>query len=786
MRILSFFKNARKRPTNVTNADCAANSCDLLHLQMHSFNAFVHRIIRVIREIRVRIIHHPSSIIHHPSYIFHLTSSLVALFLLSCTSTPQADLLTLSIDNYKPVDEFVDAYEAISSQPGLQSGRDYDLEKTVRVLNALELAQVRSESFDEFLDYMARQDYTGVAPDVLEAKRKLFPVLEYTYKLREQDEQLSDAWMLMRGAARGGETLVRNTSASTLLRAALGDMFAVLGIVNGEDAERSTNEAFAQYEADKKLKSQLRDDLQKLRVSYRQYLEDYTPIYKKYMQEYDALCIEKDKAYLDLYAGRTDEALSHTQSILQKYPDNPEAMLLHAMALIIQSKGFKVQGSKVQGDGVLRDSVVPDSVIPGVERASALLARYAARHPSRTAPALVLEGLLLQKMGDEEGAMSRFHQASVEYPRQAAQLTDMLDSYNRRNYLTRTPEGQYLRRLYASTMEGYGLFSPNLLKAKYYADQGKMEQSREEIYNHFFRRGNQGIYDELLSDMQFCEEHLYGAFKGLLLESSYVDVSIEPESEWLFWDSDDVMRVTINNRSDLDLENVRVFLCIHYTDMYKDEYDVIKVPHTANIIAKHTTADLDTVVLRYPGKTYKDITRIRAIAMTDDRICWVDDVNDKQSHALSFLRGGQRDASALQAQAREEYLRTYSLEPQKLRRTLQEGITILPPEEDPSADRSWWDTFLSWFSSPDNDLKLELPRVLAMTDPVFSLHPLDSDAAITPEDNYLSGTVIRLRFPYVPAYGDHLPLYIYTESATFLADILYRGKDSQVLSVTIL
>ena len=772
------------------------------------------------------------------SSFFLLTSSLI---LLSCTSTPQADLLTLSIDNYKPVDEFVDAYEAISSQPGLQQGRDYDLEKTVRVLNALELAQVRSESFDEFLDYMARQDYTGVAPDVLEAKRKLFPVLEYTYKLREQDEQLSDAWMLMRGAARGGETLVRNTSASTLLRAALGDMFAVLGIVNGEDAERSTNEAFAQYEKDKKLKSQLRDDLQKLRISYRQYLEDYTPIYKKYMQEYDALCIEKDKAYLDLYAGRTDEALSHTSSILQKYPDNPEAMLLHAMALIIQSKGFKVQGSKfkVQGDGfkffaeqsgraerqvsgsnhpdsvnpdsslfplpsdispqtsalspqpsdIFRDSVIPQQlsiVNYQLSIASQLLARYEARHPNRTAPALVLEGLLQQQLGNEEAAMSCFHQASVEYPRQAAQLTDMLDSYNRRNYLTRTPEGQYLRRLYASTMEGYGLFSPNLLKAKYYADQGKMEQSREEIYNHFFRRGNQGIYDELLSDMQFCEEHLYGAFKGLLLESSYVDVNIEPESEWLFWDSDDVMRVTINNRSDLDLENVRVFLCIHYTDMYKDEYDVIKVPHTANIIAKHTTADLDTVVLRYPGKTYKDITRIRAIAMTDDRICWVDDVNYKQSHALSFLRGGQRDASALQAQAREEYLRTYSLEPQKLRRTLQEGITILPPEEDPTADRSWWDTFLSWFSSPDNDLKLELPRVLAMTDPVFSLHPLDSDAAITPEENYLSGTTIHLRFPCVPAYGDHLPLYIYTESATFQVDILYRGKDSQVLSVTIL
>ena len=126
------------------------------------------------------------------------------LALSSCHSEGGIDLLTVDIDNYRPVDEFVEAYDAIQNQEQLQSGRDYDIEKTMRVINALELAQVRSNSFEEFLDYMAREDYTGVAPDVLEAKRKLFPVLEYTYKLQAQDEQLTDVWMLMRGAARGG------------------------------------------------------------------------------------------------------------------------------------------------------------------------------------------------------------------------------------------------------------------------------------------------------------------------------------------------------------------------------------------------------------------------------------------------------------------------------------------------------------------------------------------------------------------------------------------------------
>jgi tetratricopeptide (TPR) repeat protein len=337
-------------------------------------------------------------------------------------------------------------------------------------------------------------------------------VLEYTYKLRQQDEQLGDVWMLLRSAARGGETLVENTSALSLLRAAHGDIFALIGILNGEDADRSTSEAFAQYEKDKKLKSAIRQDLQKLRISYRQYLEDYTPICKKYMQEYDALCIEKDKAYLDLYAGRTDEAMTHTQNILRKYPDNAEAMLLQSMSHIMLGAG------EVPAPDVLRplnpespdssDSLeIPESparLSSHYAQAQSLLQRYTELYPGRTAPALVLEGLMQQQLGNEQAAMSRFHQASVEYPRQAAQLTDMLDAYNNRNYLNQTPEGQYLRRLYASTMEGYGLFSPNLLKAKYYADKGQMEQSREEIYNHFFRRGNQGIYDEVLSDMQFC------------------------------------------------------------------------------------------------------------------------------------------------------------------------------------------------------------------------------------------------------------------------------------------
>ena len=728
-----------------------------------------------------------------------ITAFAVMLLLLvtgvGCKRTDGIDLLSMDLEQYEPVEEFAKAYEALSNQEQLPSDAPYDLEQTIRVINAMELAQMHAESFDDFLDYMAKQDYTGVAPDVLEAKRKLFPLLEYTYKLQQQDEQLNNIWMLMRSVARGSESLMDDTSLIELIMMMHSDIFALFHLASGGDVEKSLNEAFEQYEKDVKLKAQVREDLDRLRESYRKYLEYYVPIYKKYMGEYDALCVEKDQAYFDLYGGRADDALQHTQNILNKYPDNAEAMLLQSMGLILESASETQPIPSISMNDIETGQPLPDHeeeerpqlpMSVKQREASDMLKRYTELYPTRTAPALMLEGLLYQQLGDQNTAMLRFHQASVEYPRQAERLTDMLDAYNMRTYLTKTPEGQYLRRLYASTMEGYGLFSPNLQKARYYANQGDMEESRKEIFNHFFRRGNQGIYDELLSDMQFCEENLYGPFKSLLIEQSYIDVRVKPTSSWLFWKDKNEVHVSLSNRSDLRLENVRVFLCIHYTDMYKDEYDVVKVPKTLNIIEPRSTADLETVELKYKDKNYDDITRIRAIAMTDDRICWIDEVKYKEAMALAPNRGDNSNLNQWQQRDREEYLSNYSLEPLKLQKALRTGITVLPPEVDPTEEKSAWKSIKGWVSHPDNTLNIELPRTLVMADPVFSIRPLDANDALQPDENYLSGTSIHLHFDYVPELDEVLPLYIYTEAADFRIDILYRGKDSTVQAVTIL
>ena len=180
---------------------------------------------------------------------------IVAVMMLAACTDKMKEVSALDLEHYQPVDKFVPAYEALTNRTDLATNEDYDIEQTVRVINALEMAQANSKNFNEYLKLMAQQDYTGVAPDVIEAKQKLLPILQYMYKLQVMDEQLSDMWMLARSAASGGSSALDGKSIAQLTLATLGDPIAIFSILTSEDADRATNSAFNQYEKDKKLKS---------------------------------------------------------------------------------------------------------------------------------------------------------------------------------------------------------------------------------------------------------------------------------------------------------------------------------------------------------------------------------------------------------------------------------------------------------------------------------------------------------------------------------------------------
>lgn len=703
-----------------------------------------------------------------------------AFFIIKACSSQPSDI---DLDNYTPSTEFQAATEALES--AAESGNDdYDIEETVRILNGLEAAQSQSDDFYSFLEYMAKQDYSRVPADVLRAKERILPILQKMFDLQKQYDELDDIWMLVRSASTGVTDFAESANPIGVLSSIFtGDPMGTVS-VNKSLAEAKTA-AFEQYENDQKLKASLKEEIDNLRMAYIDYLTEYAPVYFKYMKEWDRLCLDRDKAYLDVYAGRTVDAYNAVDKVLSKYPDNREAMLLKALTLIqLSPTNANAQASTLQGSADIErnDSLVaPPS--DKLAEAEAVIENYTELYPERSAPALVLRGMISLKEGNESKAMSYFDQASVEYPRQAEALTDLLDSYKNRSYLNRSSEGKYLLKLYRSTMEGYGMFSPNLLKAKHYADGGNTDKAKEEIFNHFYRRGNQGVYDCLLSDMQYCEEHMYSTFKQILMEQSYIDVSVEPTAEWLVSKKDDEVKVTINNRSDVDLENVRIFLCLHYTDMYKDEYDVVKCP-TINIIKHHDKTEIGTVKLNYEDKRYNDIAHVRAIAMTDDKICWIDDVNYKYTRAYeqSKQAGKQPSATAEQLTPREQFLRDFKVDADDLAQAVKTGIKVYGNVK--NGDKSLWESVSDIWSSKDNKLKIELPRILSLIDPVFSLKPLkDKDSAILPEENFLNGNNIRLKFDYEPKDGDTIPLYIYSDYINLKITLKFTGGKPSVESI---
>ncbi len=708
---------------------------------------------------------------------------------------------TINLEEYTPSEEFEPAWEAMTNQPE-EKAPTYDIEETVRAMNALEVAQCQSEDFMSYLEYVAKQDFTRVAPEVLEQKKKLFPILQRLYELQKEHKELDDVWMLMRSATSGASTFVSEVNPVGVLGSMLTGDATLSSISVGSSMEKAQTAAFDEYEKQKELKRQLEREIEAVRLSYIEYLEDYAPIYYKYMQEWNTLCLKKDKAYIDLYSSRPLDAYNQSQEILKDYPTNREALLLKGLSLI-QISTWTLPSPSLQGGGGIhanegQDSLSssshelsqPDERMALLSEAEGVLDQYIQLYPSRSAPALVLKGLLYREQGEVGKAVSFFDQASIEYPRQAAALTDLLDSYKARTYLNKSAEGKYLLRLYRSTMEGFGIFSPNLLKAHYYAEHDDVENSKKEIFNHFYRRSNQGVYDCLLSDMQYCEDNMYSSFRQILLEQSFLDVAVEPTMNWTLSDKDDEIKVTINNRSDIDLENVRIFLCLHYTDMYKDEYDVQKLP-SVNIIKHNDKTEIGVVKLNYEDKKYNDITRIRAIAMTDDKICWIDNVDYKYMKAQETVaRGENAQLSTVNSQLstpQAQLLSDFNINDSKLLSLISQGIQIYGTVSDGNIWNDMKQDVKNLVTGKDRKLRIELPRILTLIDPVFSLHQLnDKDKSIRPSENYLSGSNIRLKFDYEPKQNETIPLYIYSDFANFKVTIKFEDGKPVVKNVELI
>lgn len=673
-------------------------------------------------------------------------------------------------DPYEPIEEFKGSWDSLQSKINRskikkKNNDSYDLENTIRVINSLEIALSQEENYEEYLAFMAGMDCSGVPPEVLESKAQLVPILQQLYLLQKEHDDLN----LWTGVVQklGGE-LFNQVDAGDVALLTMNEGIGVLQIM-----KKYADVAFEEYQKEQDLKKELRKQIDEIRLEYLNYLESFVPIYNKYMTEWNKLCLLRDKVYIDLYNNHPDLVLQDSKKVLAQYPDDRETLLLKAVALI--------QLSRRDGN----DS--PNIIIPGndsisMSQSDALLAEaqkvidhyYERYRENYSAPALLLEGLIQEYKGDYENASTFYGQSSAMYPEQAKYLTEFYDCYRIRAYLNKSLEGKYLLDLYRSTMTGSGFFSPNLMNARCLYKDNKKEACAQAIYSHFYRRSNQPTFDGFVLDMRYCEDHLTESFNQLLPERDYIKVSFKRHSRRK--NKRQYLDVTVDNQADSPMTNLRIFLCINFTDMSKDDYYVIKLP-TINRIDVRSQYKMDGVdegiKLDYLDKGFNDITRVRAIAMTDTQICWVDNVynaTDKvdynESHNVNYLKLS-RELDSIALRSRDEYLASTLKSNEMMLRDDIMQYTKVTPEK-----KAWlW----GWITI-QNYINIELPRELILLNPTFTWNQ-----SLMPVENYPQDKFIHLSFK-ADADRENV-LYMTSKYLNYAINIQFVGDELKVTSV---
>ena len=597
-----------------------------------------------------------------------------------------------------------DAFAPALQELTQQAVSPYDVDQTVRVLHGLDRALENQEDLETHLAYLARQDYRGVAPDVLAARAELLGVLQKLYGSQTELEEQEAMW-----------TFSSKLLLSTLSIVQVGGEASMTGGAANFSVDREqAQEVLAKLEKEQADERALQGDIRELKTELFNALVDYSEVYYTHLEEWDRLCTLRDRAYLAANAGDWASAEVAAKAAMEMAPHETEAHLLYALA------------------------VVESGDLERAEPVKAMLLDYIDQHPERSAPAFVILGQLHHDQGRSDQARLDFQQAASYYPRQAEALTDMLDPYKMRSYLRATPEGGFVLGRYKDTMLGSGNFSPNLRQAHILFEQGDPAW-KEAVLDHFYRRRSQGQWDYLMSDLQFCTDLFGERFREIYPNDSYLDLVVS--SPML----GDGIKLSVQNRSERTLHNASLVMCLRFPDMHPDDYEAVPAGDTQQAVLAKDSTDFGILEGEFTvgNRVYdaQDAYEHRAILVSNEGVMWVDTEPYKLAEAAEFRE--QRTQKRVERQESEwtRKVRTEALEELQGKSSMRIETTL-----------------------GDDDLRIRLPEALSIGRPSFQLKY--GDQYIRPEKNELENGMIDLVFSAVDNLvdGEHPPVELLVDT----------------------
>jgi hypothetical protein len=481
-------------------------------------------------------------------------------------------------------------------------GDDYDLDKTIRVIHELDLAMEQRHDLEGYLETLAVTDYRGVAPEVLEARSELLETLLELYAKQVEADDQAAMWEVT------SELLLSTMSVVSLSGEV--DLVAPAGELSID--RRQAASLLADLKERRSDRKRLVKQITALETELFNTISRYGEVHWKYVQEWDRLSLLRDRAYLAAHAGHWEAAEAAAAAAVAAAPHDREAHLMQASALI-------ELGS-------------PETI----QKVDKMLTDYLDEHPESSAPALLLLGMNQARSGRVRDARLSMEQAAAYYPKQAEQLTDMLDPYKRRSFLRQSREGAFIVERYMATMVGAGFYSPDLQLARLAFDAGDDAMGRSKVLDHFARRRSQGEWDFVLSDISFCHELLGPDFWSIFPESSYLDLHVSPSL------MGGALNLSVENRGPTTLHNATLVLALHMTDMFPGDYVPLAAEKTLPAVLGHDTTEFGSVTVEIDVagamKGMGDIVEHRAILISDEAVTWVDTEVFKIAEADAFRR----------------------------------------------------------------------------------------------------------------------------------------------------
>jgi hypothetical protein len=539
----------------------------------------------------------------------------------------------------------------------------YDLEETMRVISGLDKAMNTKQDFDQLLLYMSKQDYSKVAPEVVASRQDLLKILTKLYAKQNQLEDQKAFWKIAQNI--GSIVTDKAVSIATLDINPIGT--SVLGV----------SQSLEELKKRKEITEKLKADISEIQSDLINYMYKYSATYNKYINEWDKLCIDRDKAYLALNEGdfaNTEMALT---KVLEKKNNDSESFILKCLVQIEKEPNLIPQNpEKVQQENLLED-----------------MNTYISNNPTKSAPILLLKGNYYYKKGDLNNANLAWKEAAAYYPKQAENLTDMLNPYEMRSYLKKTKEGNIILNLYKATMLGSGYFSPDLQMAKSLFEQNKFEEGKKKVLDHFSRRRAQSQWDNIFADISYCEKFMGVYFKQIFPENAYLDLAADVTT------FGNKLSVEINNRSDKRLTNASLILCLQFTDMHRDDYATFKMK-TQAVVEPNAVTDFGKLELNYSlygqKKEADDIAKYRAVLISDEAVTWVDErkIHTQQSTELIDLEKENID-----------FLELIKLPKAKIKQLILEQAKLNVTQNLVGSD----------------DVNVQLPRALAIIQPYITI-----------------------------------------------------------------